>query len=85
MKRLIQKGLNMFGYEIHRTNKKANDIKLYLKLYSEDSINNKRCYNIGAGGFSHPCWTNVDYVSDWYAKNRSKTIKGIQYDLFSLK
>lgn len=85
MKELIQKGLNMFGYEIHRTNKKANDIKLYLKLYPEDSINNKRFYNIGAGRFSHPCWTNIDWDSDWYAVNRSYTLKGIQYDLFSLK
>ncbi len=85
MRKLIQKGLNMFGYEIHRTIRKVNDIELYLRLYPENSIKNKRFYNIGAGGFSHPCWTNVDYDSDWYTANRSKTLKGIQYDLFLLK
>ena len=63
--------------------KQQND--LYKDLYPEDSLNNKKFYNIGAGGFSHPYWTNIDYNSEWYASNKAKTLKGIQYDLFSLK
>jgi predicted SAM-dependent methyltransferase len=84
MKRLIQSTLNTFGYEIRKFNRRPN-IALYSSLYPQDSIKNKRFYNIGAGAFSHPCWTNVDYDSEWYASNRSKTLTGIQYDLFSLE
>ena len=83
MKRLIQSTLNTFGYEIRKFNRKPN-IALYSSLYPQDSIKNKRFYNIGAGAFSHPCWTNVDYDSEWYASNRSKTLTGIQYDFFHL-
>ena len=85
MKRLIQKLLNSIGYEIHRVPGKNLQLDLYKKLYSADSITNKRFYNIGSGGFSHPFWTNVDYDSEWYASNRANTLNGIQYDLFSLE
>ncbi|MFO7559260.1 MAG: methyltransferase domain-containing protein [Desulfobacterales bacterium] len=63
---------------------RAYNIELYSSMYSKDSVKKKNFYNIGAGGFSHPCWTNVDYDSQWYKSNRSKTLQGIQYDLFSL-
>lgn len=84
MKRIIQRTLKLFGYEIHKYIEKPN-IDLYSNLYSEDSIMNKRFYNIGAGGFSHPFWTNVDHDSEWYANYRSMTRQGIDYDLFSLE
>ena len=84
MKHFIQKTLNSMGYEIRKLpNKKEND--LYRNLYTQDSLNNKCFYNIGAGGFTHPFWTNVDFDSAWYEINRAKTMSGIQYDLFSLE
>ena len=58
---------------------------LYESLYSHDSLLHKRFYNIGAGPFNHKYWTNVDYVNDWYAGNTNNTLKGINYDLFSLE
>jgi SAM-dependent methyltransferase len=61
---------------------KEND--LYSKIFPEESLRSKRFYNIGAGGFEHRYWTNVDLDSEWYAFNREKTLKGIQYDLLSL-
>lgn len=83
MKRIIQRTLNNFGYEINKIGRP--NIELFSKLYSEDSLKNKRFYNIGAGGFSHPFWTNVDYESEWYANYSSITREGIDYDLFSLE
>jgi predicted SAM-dependent methyltransferase len=69
-KNLLKKLLDTLGVEIHkkRTNsaEKENDLKLYNELYKRDSIDNKRFYNVGSGSFSHPYWTNLDYVSDWY-------------------
>lgn len=71
------------GYEIKKLPKPS--ITLYHDLYPEESIINKRFYNIGAGGFYHPYWTNVDYDSEWYAFNRDLTLQGIQYDLLALE
>jgi SAM-dependent methyltransferase len=93
MKRLIRRLLRILGYEIHRIRKDASpesDIAKsgaaqYRALYPEDSLLRKRFYNIGAGSFSHPFWTNVDNDSEWYAFNREKTLSGIQYDLLSLE
>lgn len=66
-------------------NKADMDLHRYKSIYPLESINNKRFYNIGAGKFNHPCWTNIDYDSEWYAGNRSHTLNGIQYDLLSLE
>jgi len=85
LKQLIQKFLNAMNYEVRKLPAKKQQLLLYADLYPEDSLDNKRLYNIGAGGFSHPYWTNIDYYSDWYSSNRLKTSKGINYDLFSLE
>lgn len=85
IKKLCRNFLSKFGYEISRkSNGIKNDQNLYVKCFSEDSIKNKRFYNIGAGSFSHPFWTNIDYESDWYIKNKNNTRNGVQYDLLSL-
>lgn len=84
VKRLIRGALNALGYDIHRVPDSL-DKGLYARLYPADSLKNRRFYNIGAGAFSHPYWTNVDYESEWYAANRANTLAGIQYDLFSLQ
>ena len=82
MKRLINKCLNPLGYEVKRIINKHN-ISYYQNSYPADSMKRKRFYNIGGGGFYHPYWTNVDYISEWYASNNKKTSQGIHYDLFS--
>lgn len=56
---------------------------IYVKNYSRDSVDSKRFYNIGAGGFYHWAWTNIDKVSDWYKPAQHKNV--VDYDLFSLK
>lgn len=86
MKHTINRVMKIFGYQINRVSmiQSLPDVEVYKTLYSKDTIKNKRFYNIGAGGFSHTYWTNVDFASEWYAKNRLNTLKGIQYDLISL-
>jgi len=83
LKQPILKTLGGLGYEVRKIRSDPN-VGLYVSLYSGPSIHERRFYNIGAGGFSHPCWTNVDMVSDWYARNRRQTLKGIQFDMLSL-
>ncbi len=82
---MIKKIFGAVGLTVGR--KIAVDYKLWLykKLYSEESIRKKRFYNIGAGAFYHPCWTNIDHLSRWYEMNIANTFKGIDYDLFSLE
>ena len=78
MKHLIKKFFNKFGYDISKLN--VNDINLYLELYDHKSISNKQFYNIGAGTFSHPAWTNIDHNSEWYKENSTS----INHDLLDL-
>ncbi len=67
MIRSLKKLLLKFGYSVNKV--AINDMTMYCELYSEDDIVNRRFYNVGAGLFTHPAWTNVDYASDWYKKN----------------
>jgi SAM-dependent methyltransferase len=62
---------------------KRTDLSMYQKHYSEDSIQIKRFYNIGAGAFSHPCWTNIDGDSEFFGELYGKNEAVIKHDLFS--
>lgn len=46
----------------------ANDLALYHAHYPEESVENKRFFNVGAGSFRHPMWSNIDYVQKAYKK-----------------
>jgi ubiquinone/menaquinone biosynthesis C-methylase UbiE len=79
----VRKIFGFLGYDVVLYRKV--DLSTYTKKYDEDSLEKRRFYNIGAGKFSHPYWTNIDYISEWYSTNNSYTLKGIQYDLLSLE
>ena len=76
--------MKSLGYDVKKINK-SSDLNLYKRIYSPDSIQNKRFYNIGAGNFFHPYWTNVDFFSEWYGANNQTSLSGIHYDLMSLE
>jgi SAM-dependent methyltransferase len=54
----------------------------YVLLFGEDAVAGRRFYNIGAGGFRHPAWTNVDKRSEWYSGNKDNV--DIDCDLLDL-
>ncbi len=59
------------------------ELETYRRIYGDEPVRSKAFYNIGAGKFHHPLWTNVDKISDWYSEHqRAKEI--IDYDLLSL-
>lgn len=73
---LINMGLdNIDSMKINITG--LQDLTMYKELYGEEAVLKKRFYNIGAGSFRHGAWTNVDFSSEWYAKNSID----IQWDL----
>lgn len=92
MKRTIKKLIRSFGYDIaplrnarkpKAAGAKTNDFDAY-KQYPQKSLDKKRFYNIGAGDFFHPYWTNVDFKSEWYKANEKTSLSGIHFDLMSL-
>ena len=90
MKSWIKKGLNQLlsplGLEVHRKQEPPKDPyrkELYERLYSPQHLAQKPFINIGAGGFSHPYWTNLDFVSEWYAPMQKEGL--VQYDMMALK
>jgi predicted SAM-dependent methyltransferase len=69
----LKKIFDSLGLELHRKNRtiaeeEEKGLQTYRDLFPQDSLTNKRFYNIGSGSFYHPYWTNLDYVSDWYQK-----------------
>lgn len=79
---IIRKIANKFGIEIQRMNH-SDDVDHYIRLYGTKSVQQKRFYNVGAGNFFHPCWTNIDNGSDLPVSGIRKAAL-INYDLFSL-
>ena len=77
--RVVKQALDLLGVDIVR---KKNDfnISTYKALYSDDVLQRRPFYNIGAGSFFHPLWTNIDYVSDWYGGVQKNII---HHDLMS--
>jgi SAM-dependent methyltransferase len=77
------KGLaDKFGLEVVRSRKSNYRLDLYERLYEKSVLDGKPFYNIGAGSFWHPYWTNIDYISDWYS-GVQKDVK--HYDLTALE
>jgi SAM-dependent methyltransferase len=64
-KAAVRQGLRHAGYDL--TPIVRDDRALYRELFGVEAVENRRFYNIGAGAFSHPAWTNIDKSSDWYA------------------
>ncbi len=82
MKGIIRDWVKKVGYDIVRVDD-GFDVALYRRTYPEESIKARRFYNIGAGSFRHPCWTNIDNRSDWYGNVFGVDSNGIEYDLLS--
>jgi len=61
------------------------DLDLYADFYDARSIRERRFYNIGAGGWAHPAWTNVDNPSDWYETAQGQGGIGLSWDLLALR
>ena len=55
-------------------------LSTYRAIYDEATLARRPFYNVGAGGFWHPHWTNIDFVTDWYAGVQRDVV---HYDLTS--
>ena len=75
----VKRIFNNFGIDVVRFRGDFS-ILLYKRLYSNDVLERKPFYNVGAGSFYHPFWTNIDYASDWYGGVQKNVI---HHDLMS--
>lgn len=82
MKKQILETFHRFGL-IVKTIDNRTDEHVYKELYPSESIEKRLFFNIGAGTFKHPCWTNVDGESDWYDESNKNNQNKIAFDLFS--
>jgi len=91
-----KKALGLLKLDLKRID--VHDQPLYRKLYCEDSVRQRRFYNISAGaylgfggGLHHPCWTNIDLDRPWknvpYTEDDSEynPKRDIAHDLLSLQ
>lgn len=78
--RAIRKVVRKMGYDLVRYNQYKLDV--YCSLLSEEVLQAKPFYNVGASNFWHPYWQNIDYVSDWYEDFQTDVI---HHDLMSDK
>ncbi len=79
LKTQINKITSKVGIEIRRRPDPYQK-SLYLQLYGSEVCAKRPFYNVGAGSFWHPYWTNIDFVTDWY-KDMQKEV--VHYDLMS--
>ncbi|HTR00629.1 MAG TPA: methyltransferase domain-containing protein [Candidatus Acidoferrum sp.] len=80
---LINRLLAPLGIKLSRGHPPDDNRAMYETLYSPQSLRDRRFYNVGAGSFRHPFWTNVDTPSDWYSAERRHNID-IKWDMSSL-
>ena len=81
MKKHIKNLLHSLGYTLIRNHPEP-DANLYQRTYPSASIVNRHFYNLGAGDFYHPCWTNVDkHVPEKFLRKSDASF--IRYDFFS--
>ncbi|CAM8389173.1 Methyltransferase domain containing protein [Candidatus Methylopumilus planktonicus] len=76
---IAKRVVNNFGFDVVRIRDNFN-ISQYKFLFTKDELERKPFYNIGAGSFYHPYWTNIDYVSEWYGDLQKNVI---HHDLMS--
>lgn len=77
---VVRKALRGLGFEVHRIPREQPGL---YDGYARESLSERRFYNIGAGNFFHPYWTNVDYSTEHYRDEQSAPF--LSYDLMALQ
>ena len=84
IKKYISHFINYFKFKFKtNTYQILNDVSAYNESEKYKGYENAIMINIGAGGFSHPNWINLDLDSQWYKTNElDRNFK--HYNLISL-
>lgn len=71
LKNTVRLALAKAGLELRRLDRTD---RLRLRFYEPGDFTKKPYYNVGASSFSHPCWTNIDFASEWYSSHQTAFI-----------
>lgn len=74
----VKRWLRERGYDVRALD--VDDLDLYRRVHGEEAVRERRFYNVGAGTFRHPAWTNVDHESEWYGGTQIN----LEWDLLAL-
>lgn len=87
---VLRKVIRVTGYELSKI-KSHNDEKLYRELFGNYSVENRKFYNISAGGhfdfgcgIHHPLWTNIDVDRPWENRIQYNPDRDIAHDFLTL-
>lgn len=80
MKQEIINIIDSLGYEVRKKTMAGNSP--YYDIFPEQSLHEKHFYNIGAGSFQHPYWTNIDFATKHYSNIQNDFI---DYNLMEMK
>lgn len=80
-RRAVNRIINQWGIEVVRLRNDLPDLSLYEEKERPET---PRYVNIGAGGFFHPFWHNLDTPNEYYAEIQ-KNLAFIHYDLTAHK
>lgn len=76
------RGVSRKAYELLRRPLEIRADRDRYSTYPAASREQRRFYNIGAGSFRHPMWTNVDHITEWYKDVQKGPF--INYDIMSM-
>lgn len=81
----LKHSLFRLGGMVYRALKKLdtrNDLELYREMYAMDAIKSHRFFNIGAGTFRHPAWTNLDIIQKDERSKPDDSLPFVHFNLF---
>jgi predicted SAM-dependent methyltransferase len=81
MKAQVRAIANRLGFVVNK--RRVFDDAATYATFPEASLIERRFYNIGAGAFRHPYWTNIDYATEHYRQVQKSNF--LHYDLMALE
>lgn len=83
IKQNIKQFLIKHGIAISKIQQIEQQDHLLYQKFPQESLAARRFYNVGAGSFSHPYWTNIDYATEHYAQYQQQPF--INHNLMALQ
>jgi SAM-dependent methyltransferase len=91
LKQLAKRAAQLAQIEIRRLHEGDEDREVYLALYPKESVENRRFYNVSAGGhfgfgcgLKHPLWTSIDVDRPWKGERVFNPRLDIAHDLLTM-
>lgn len=82
MRAHIQNGIRKLGFNLEKYT--PFELEIYNRSFGTEAVYRRQFYNIGAGDFYHPAWSNVDKPTDYYSNMQQTRGVDVPWDLMAL-